>query len=33
MSLDDLARWAGLTIEQYYDCAERHKALSEWSRK
>ena len=32
MTLDDLLRWAGATIEQYNQCAARHKALSEWAR-
>jgi hypothetical protein len=32
MTLDDLLRWAGVTIEQYNRCAARHKALSDWAR-
>lgn len=32
MTLDDLLRWAGVTIETYNRCAAKHKALSEWAR-
>jgi hypothetical protein len=32
MTLDDLLKWAGITVEQYNRCAAKHKALSDWAR-
>ena len=32
MTLDDILRWAGITVETYNRCAARHKALSDWAR-
>ena len=32
MTMDDLLKWAGITIEQYNRCAAKHKALSDWAR-
>lgn len=32
VTLDDLARWAGITIEQYNRCAARHKALVDYNK-
>lgn len=31
MTLDDILRWAGITVERFNDCAIRHKALSDWA--
>jgi len=32
MTLDDLLRWAGVVVDDYNDCAARHRALSDWAR-